>query len=305
VPFGEPALSPKAPMTSAEIYAYAERNYSFHSDHGVCAGPQAMIEEFLAVLVDGKLPKDGLPAKLDPQVQAALSDIEHAIDYALLGLKAYASVFSLWPVMARTYATLATITETWAQVRAAPVVALRDRLRGHIDRINGAGYLATEDRRVDRENVYADMYAQCEAGLSGKAPAIGLAERISLCPAAAGDPASRQLRAVLQRHFSAGVQNASQHLDDLHACAMGFLHQTQAVLRSACEVQRDINQLLGRQPPRRPFDATDIDTHNRLRGDTESRAPYLVDELEEIFGIRIRLDKDVLEITDRVTAVPA
>jgi hypothetical protein len=42
LPVVEPTLPPDAPMTSAEIYAYAERNYVFHSNYGVCAGPKAM-----------------------------------------------------------------------------------------------------------------------------------------------------------------------------------------------------------------------------------------------------------------------
>jgi hypothetical protein len=114
LPIGEPALPPDAPMASAEIYAYAERNYSFHSDHGVCAGPRVMIEEFLSVLVDGKLPRGGLPAELDPQVRAALCDLDPVIDYALLGLQAYAAVFSVWPAMARAYQTLESIAAAWA-----------------------------------------------------------------------------------------------------------------------------------------------------------------------------------------------
>ena len=38
VPFGEPTRRPDTPMTAAEIFAYAERNHSLHSGHGVCAG---------------------------------------------------------------------------------------------------------------------------------------------------------------------------------------------------------------------------------------------------------------------------
>ena len=97
IPFGEPTRHPDTPMTAAEVHAYAERAFSFISDHGVCAGPKAMVDEFLAVLVDGATPRDGLPAVLDPALEAATADIEPAIDYAMLGLQAYAAVFSLWP----------------------------------------------------------------------------------------------------------------------------------------------------------------------------------------------------------------
>ncbi len=105
-PTYEPTLPPDAPMTSAEIYAYAERNRVFHSDHGVCAGPRAMIEEFLHVLVDGKPVEGAESVVLDAPVHAALEDLNPAFDYCLYGLQAYAVVFSLWPTMSRTYERL-------------------------------------------------------------------------------------------------------------------------------------------------------------------------------------------------------
>ena len=97
VPFGEPTRKPGTPMTAAEVYAYAERNHSLHSGHGVCAGPQFMIEEFLSVFLDGTEPKSGMPRAIDPDVQAALEVVEQAMDYGLLGLQAFATIFSLWP----------------------------------------------------------------------------------------------------------------------------------------------------------------------------------------------------------------
>ena len=90
----EPSLPPDAPMTSGEIYAYADRNTVFLSNHGVCAGPKAMIEEFLHVLVDGQALENAEPVMLDAPVQAALEDLDPAFDYGLYGLQAYAVMFS-------------------------------------------------------------------------------------------------------------------------------------------------------------------------------------------------------------------
>ena len=73
LPVFEPTLPPDAPMTSAEIYAYAERNYGFYSAHGVCAAPKAMIEAFLHVLVDGRPVENGTSVVLDAPVQAAMA----------------------------------------------------------------------------------------------------------------------------------------------------------------------------------------------------------------------------------------
>jgi hypothetical protein len=305
VPIGEPALKPDAPMNSAEIYAYAERNYSFHSEHGVCAGPRAMMEEFFSVLVDGITPKSGLPPELDPQVRDALADLDPVIDYALLGLQAYAAVFSVWPAMARTYETLGSIASSWALAGPAPVTALRDHLWNRILHIAKAGYLTTEERRVDRERVYADMYAQCAFGLAGAAPDQSLPERISVRPTSGDEAAERQLRGALVRYLGVAAYPPIPHLDAMHSCLMAFLRQTQGILRVACETQRSINTLLGRKQPERPFDAADIDIHIRLRGDTGNRSPYLLNDLEEILGIHITLDENDLVINDQLNTVTA
>ena len=74
VPFGEPTRSGTTPMTGFEAHQYAERNYSFHTEQGVCAGPPAMVDDFLAVILDRADPKGGWPDKIDPEVQAALDD---------------------------------------------------------------------------------------------------------------------------------------------------------------------------------------------------------------------------------------
>ena len=73
IPFGEPTRHPDTPMTAAEVHAYAERAFSFISDHGVCAGPKAMVDEFLAVLVDGAVPAGTDTVVPVPAVAAALA----------------------------------------------------------------------------------------------------------------------------------------------------------------------------------------------------------------------------------------
>ena len=40
IPVGEPVIPPTTRITVDAILDYAERNHSFHSDYGVCAGPR-------------------------------------------------------------------------------------------------------------------------------------------------------------------------------------------------------------------------------------------------------------------------
>jgi hypothetical protein len=87
-------------------------------------------------------------------------------------------------------------------------------------------------------------------------------------------------------------------LERLVAGLMDYFRQEQAIVRAACEIQQRINRLLGRTPPTRPFNASDIDIYNRMDGDV-ARLPYLVDELEEMLGLRIVVTQDTIEISDR------
>lgn len=303
VPFGEPTLAADAPMSSAEIHAYAERNFAFHSDHGVCAGPAAMIDEFLAVLVDGRLPRDGLPAALDAGLQDALADLEPAMDYALLGLQAYAAVFSLWPLMTRAYESLATLAGNWAELEPAPAVqALRQWLDGHVEQLRTSTHLATEAWRADRESVYADMYAHCSFGLAASAPAHALPEL--LAPGAVPARAVLALQALMDRHCGPAASSASREAGAAwQAALLRFFAQQQSVIRLACAVQRSINRLLGRTAPAQPFSAADIDLHIQLTGQQHRRLPYLIDELAEHLGLQAEISADSLRILD--TRAPA
>ena len=286
VPIGEPTLPPDAPMTSAEVFAYAERNYSFHSEHGVCAGPPAMVEEFFQVIIDGALPRGGLPERLEPQVQAAIDIIEPALDYAFLGLQAYAAVFSLWPAMTRTYETLASILDLAGEAGPA-AAALRDRFADHLVRMKASTYLGEEAWRTDRDRVFADMYGQCGLGLDGVWPTVGLPGRLAERGSPRGAARAVLIRQMIRRLALAGP---SPWVEALADAILDFLRREQAVLRLAGEVQARINRLLGRPQPARPFTAADIDLHNQMQGAESRRLPYLLDELRDVFGVEVELD---------------
>ena len=308
VPIGEPALPPDAPVTSRAILDYAERNHSFHSEHGVCAGPRSMIEEFLAVMVDGALADAATAAPLPAAVQQALDEVEPALDYALLGLQAHAAVFSLWPVMARCYERLLGIAEPWAALGGAEVLALRDRLRGHRDQLRQASYLGSEQWRVDREAVYADMHRQCGRGLGAAADAPSLSALIAPRRSRRRAAVEYRLAGLLRQRF--GSAAAADPVDAPHLTAMGealmeFLLQLQAIVRTACALQWRINRHLGRTPPQRRFSAADIDIHNRLQGAASRRLPFIVDELEQLLQVRLSIDTETIEIHEAHSDVPA
>ncbi len=290
VPVGEPTLPPTAPMDVDTILAYAERNYSFHSETGVCAGPQAMVREFLQVLVEGTAATDYGAVALDPAVLAALDEVEPAIDYALLGLQAYAAMFSLWPAMTRAYDALGALAERWGGQNRPALAAFQARLAQHRATLEQTTFLGAEALRLDRDAVYADMFRACAEGLGD-------------------NPAEADLPAALAGHRTTGAMTleptlrflASRRLGDRGAppegfadtfveIAAGFLRRTQAVLAVASQVQNRINRHLGRAPAARAFSAADADVHNLLQGAEIRRLPFLVTELGDILGAHIQID---------------
>ena len=288
-------------MTVDAILDYAERNHSFHSDYAVCAGPRAMVREFLQVLIEGRTNTDYASVILEEPMSEALRDLDSAIDYALYGLRAYAAVFSLWPAMTRAYEQIAAIAATWSGDDWRPLVALRERMRDHLDHVKQNTLLGSEEWRVDRERVYADMYDQCGRGLQGECFAADLRAELALISSADQDAVADELHGILLRRLRPIGARATALVRELSTCIMDFLVREQAVLRTASAVQAKINRLLGRTPPERLFSAADIDVHNLLLGVESRRLPYLIDELEQLFGIGIVLDPDSISISQRAT----
>jgi hypothetical protein len=295
IPFGDPTVSPHEPMTSERIHDYAERNFSFHSETGVCAGPRNMVQEFLAVLVEGAHADKYSGVAFEPEVEAALADLEAAFDYALYGLQAYAAIFSLWPIMSRTYERLAEIATAAVADGVETFRAFEARLRDHVSILQSNTYLAKEAWRAERETVYADMYEQCGRGLASHDPAVRLAEQIAPVRCARHGRIEARLRNLLGKRF--GTDSAARlHVERLLHCLMDFVVREQAILRLGSAVQGEINRLLGRTPPRRPFGSAEVNVHNLLAGRESTRLPYLIDELATVLGIAIIIDPRRIEI---------
>ena len=305
VPMGEPTRSADAPMSSAEVFAYAERNYSFHSEHGVCAGPKGMVEEFLGVVIDGQAPRHPYIGAFDPAIQVALDDLEPAFDYAMYGLQVHAAVFSVWPIMTRTYEDLFGIVEAWAATGSPKVAAYRDQLAAQIQYIRTKTHHAKEEWRAHRELAYGDMYAQCAAGLrSGEQKASfstqTLAELIAPRRLPQHEGVKQQLVEVIARGFDCVADRDVAEIDQMANCLLYFFLANQAILRVACDTQQHLNKLLGRSAPTRSFKAADIDIHNLLQQFEERMLPYLLDEMQVLLNIHVSIDKGVIEITNPI-----
>lgn len=274
---GAPARSDETAATGAGLRDHAERHGLLLGARGVCAGPPAMIDSFLAVLLDGADPGDG---PLDAEVAEALGGVEAAIDYGLAGLRAYGAVYALFPAAAAAEAALRRTVTAWTGAQSPALAALRERLAGP-----GSG---SDDRRLARLAAYDAMDRQCGLGLTGRAPDPSLVERLEAAPPPAA-PERQALAAAVERRLGPAAEAA--------ALAEGvgrFARLVQTALGAALEAQDRINALLGREPPARPFTGRDLAAAPFVGRHVEPS--FLLDDVAGILGVRIEIGRDRVTI---------
>jgi hypothetical protein len=299
----EPNRAPDAPLTGADIYTYAERNYLLHSIHGVCAGPQAMINEFLSVLIDGHPPKSGTTVVLEPALQSVFNELDEAFDYGLYGLQSYAIVYSLWPAMRRSYERLITLVTAWPDERSDALNAFTERLLESAQYLESLTRMTVSQYSATLGRVYADMYEHATSGLGCHSSGSTYAECMTPTCAPQHTDAARQFRALLSRHISNHANADTGALDDLVDCVMDYCRQEQAVVQAVNESQQSINRLLERSTPKQPLMAADLHLFQKLRGGSQ-RQPYLPDDIADMLGIHITVTQNEILILDRSTGEP-
>jgi hypothetical protein len=284
VPVHEAMQRADAPITAEALLAYAERNQAFHSDHGVCAGPRFMVEDMLAMLLDGTTPRSGLDAALDPAVANAAARIPAAIDHALLGLATHAAAFTLWPAMAAAYQQLG---EVLAHAAGPAGQAMASRFAGHLAALSARSFIADPAWRAHRAEVYDDMFAMAGQGLGDVAsPPLsaqtapvereipGLTETI----AARLDPADAALAPRLAAPIAAFADRARK--------CLGLIERYQA--RQGA--------LLSRPAPSRALTLADVNLHNVLMGADRRSVPFLPDELSALFGLTLSVSARAIQL---------
>jgi hypothetical protein len=283
VPGAEPNLSPDAQLSPREIYDYAERNYNFFSEHGVCAGPRVMIEEFLAVLLEGYPPRDDAPVDLDPAVLDALASADRAFDYGLLGLQVHFVAFSHWPLMARAAEALSAACDQPASPFAIGVRALDAAIKA-------AGYHSDEARRSARLAAYAALARRCNAGLPRALrtdiPLDGWQDGSSGAVASIMEPLRIALHTVPEL-------SRPQSLAAAHLALTEFTLAAHRVLAVALSIQDKLNGLLGRAPSEAEaeFEAADMQIHLLIQNRTPAPPPHLIDLLSATTGLGLSLTR--------------
>lgn len=293
LPLYEPMKRPEAPVDAAAILDYADRNFAFHSDHGVCAGPRFMIEDFLGVILDGRVPQGGIDDHLDAELEAAAARVDQAIDYAMLGLETYATTFALWPAMAQTYVDLNEVLAVWAKGAAAQAMA--ERFAGHFDALSHRSFLASAEWRAHRLDVYDDMFAAARLATTGSKTSAALSAILS-SPIRVADDAQQPLTTLASAAAAHFGTESAELASEFAIIAMRFLQRGQATVALVEAIQARTAALLGRVGPQHRLTLANLNLHNVLMGEDQRSVPFLPDEIARLLGVEIHVDAETIEI---------
>jgi hypothetical protein len=286
---------PEEPVTASELYAFVERNGLLLSRFGVCAGPKALIDEFLATAFDGTPVQGAEGLELPADVQEVLSQLPAAFDYALLGLQAWAVSRSVWLAMSLVYKALRGLFEAAAGDAGE---RLRARLRDDWAKLD-QGRIASDYDRDVHVTVYKDTYEQSWRALRSPVGQPTLAARVAACPEGPmHHAAARRLREILTLRFAGTELGDTPGVEPIVALLVYYLREEQAILASTTELQRSINVLLGRPQPRRPLTVRDLRAHFVMYGGSIAQFPYLFDMLEDELGVRVECTASTAEVTE-------
>ena len=280
------------PLTGGQLYDHAEQNGVFIGKTGVCAGPRPMIDEFLAIAVDG-VPADGIAGvALPAEIQALLDQLPAAIEYGLLGLQTWGVSLAVWLAMSRAYQALDRILagagERLAQLRA--------RLRGGLQIFEHLQITRAYDQDVHLA-FYRDAYERAWRGTTTKVGPPTLAEAIAIQPEHASHRAAAdRLRGLMRAQLSQD-QLGDAALAEFVATVVHYLREEQAILARTEQIQRAINTLLDRPHPTRPLGVRDLRV-NFLMAQGASGFPYLLDAIERELTIRVTSSSGAIDITD-------
>jgi hypothetical protein len=280
------------PLTAAELYEHVEMNGVFIGRTGVCAGPKPLVDEFLAIAVDGA-PAEGLTGlALPAEVQQLLAQLPAAIDYGLLGLQTWGVSLSVWLAMSRAYQALAPLFDAAGGDHLA---GLRTRLRVDLDVFERLQINLPYDQDVHLA-FYRDAYERSHRALGSPVGPAKLAAALDVGPE---QPAHRvaadQLRGLLAPRLSRGAA-AGPDVDAVVAVVMRYLQEEQAILAATEAIQDAINTALDRPRPERALSGRDLHVAYLLTPRVQT-FPYLWNVLEDELGIRVECTARAIEIT--------
>lgn len=278
----------ETPVSARSIMEYTERNAVFRGDHGVCAGPPALVEEYFRVL----LGEEAAPIQVEPSVGARLGDLEAAIDYGMLGQRVEA-------VIRFFGASQGLLRE---RLRAAfdghlPRTALQECVEAPIDQERyrllrvDLPLAETFQREIDLSRW---LFARAGEALAGKVDAASIDELMKPDPAEQATN-QRRLRELFEHGLSADKVVPEPILSELVAVVAAAFALERRCLQIVEREQGTLNARLLRKSGR-ALTGVDVATFTRPRN-----GPPLFETLAEGLGVSVTSDatSTVLRYGDR------
>ena len=268
--------TPEMPVTAQTIAEYAEHHAVYRGPHGVCAGPPALIDEYLRVLT-GEAPA---PIDVEPNVATRLGDLEAALDYGLLGQRVESVVRFLG-------ASHGLLHERLREVFAGhlPRTALQERVEAPIDTTHypllrdDFPLVETFRRELDLSRW---LFARTAEALPGKVNGASLDELVKL-DGAEQATSQRRLGELFAHGISADKRVPEPICSELAAVAASAFALERRCLRAVEREQATLNHRLGR--PTHPLTGADLATFTRPRN-----GPPLATTLAEGLGVSVTTD---------------
>ncbi|HEX4383715.1 MAG TPA: hypothetical protein VH083_12220 [Myxococcales bacterium] len=259
-------------VTAADITAHAEAFGMYQSEHGVCAGPQAMIDELLAALFDGKSVESDWQCPWTAEIPAA-------IDYALLGRQLTAVTSTLGVRMGLAYAR---IHEALSRTALDGLAGrLREAIALDFELLVPSRAHLPAQRDFSERHCFHDMFDQARMAMGGPASFADVMSPPSDLLGPRASVALGNLFASICEPSRAGL------LREIAGYVVDYLRFERNALRAVAAVQREINDLLGRPQPRSPLGTVHLASAHKLRQGTHAAARYLIDTLREVLGVEI------------------
>jgi hypothetical protein len=266
------------PLNARGVHDYAERYSLFLDTWGVCAGPAALIDEYLQVLLEGT----SAPIQANPDLAARVGDVDAALDYALHGVRLEAMVRSFGAWQGFMHERLHAAFEKHATART--------RLRDITDiPIDNAHYRFLRQDHPLHETLELEtlvgrwLFTQARLGLP--ADAAGLLE--SFDDLRKVDPARQE---ASQRRLADYLSSVPEYASlpeplraEVAAVAAEFFALERACLRAAGAEQHRLNERLRRKQGR-PLTGEDLAHYERRA------TPNLGRVLAEGLGLTITAD---------------
>jgi hypothetical protein len=246
-----------APIDAKAIADYAERYAVYYGTYGVCAGPQALIDEYLKVLLDGA----PAPVDAEPTFGARVGDLDAALDYGLHGQRLESVIRIFGGVQGLLHDRLRRAFE------GAPGSKLKEILDQPIDTEHHAllrtNHPLLETLKLEVE-VNRWMYTHVTRGLPETARGTESIDdllhldRDALCMNA------RELDGFLRRALPDATWLPDPLRREIASVAAEIFALERRTLRFAAREQRRINERLHR-PSVRPLTGADLAIYNRVR----------------------------------------